>query len=67
MKNFNINKLRQGLNYRIPVLFMMLGCLLFTNLFFEGDRWKKIAFGIVLVLYGLFRIYKVHAKIRNIT
>jgi len=67
MEKLNINKGRLGLSLRVPILFIALGCLMFTNLFFTGDRWKKIVFGAILILYGLFRIYKARKKIRNMT
>jgi hypothetical protein len=65
MKKLNINAILTPLNFAVPILYIVLGCLLFTNLLFDFDRSKKIIFGIVLILYGAFRFYKAYTKTRD--
>jgi hypothetical protein len=56
---------------KIPVVFHVLislcyigvGCALFTDLFGSIDVRKRLAFGIVVVGYGVFRLYKACLKI----
>jgi hypothetical protein len=67
MEKFNISNVLKGLGFVIPLLYIAFGCLLFTNLFFDFDRSKKMIFGIILILYGGFRGYRAYAKTRNNT
>jgi hypothetical protein len=63
----NFKKILKGLNLLIPFFYITLGCILLTNLFAHIDRGKRIIFGVIIIMYGFFRIYRVYAKTRDMT
>jgi len=67
MKELNIKSVLRYLNFIIPFLYIAMGCTLFFNLFPNIDRGKRIIFGVVIILYGIFRVYKAYVKNRDMT
>jgi hypothetical protein len=66
MKKIDIGKVLYGLGIIIPFCYIALGCtLLFTGIFPNLDGWKKYTFGIIIILYGAFRLYRQYLKLRN--
>jgi hypothetical protein len=58
---------------KIPVIFHILisfcyigvGCALFTDLFGTIDIRKRAVFGAIVLIYGVYRLYKACAKMRS--
>ena len=67
MKKLYFRLLSKGLHFTAPFLYIAIGCAFFTHLFSGIDEWKRIVFGIIVIMYGFFRIYKAYAKIRDMT
>jgi hypothetical protein len=67
VKKIDINKIIKCLHFIIPFLYIMMGCVLFTDLFPDINRSSRIIFGIIIIIYGVFRVYKAYEKIRNNT
>lgn len=67
MKELGIKTVLRSLSLIIPFLYIAMGCALFFNLFSSFDKTKRIIFGAVLVLYGLFRMYKSYTNDRDLT
>ena len=63
----NFNKVLKGLTFLIPFCYIAMGCIFFTNLFVYIDRGKRIIFGVIIIIYGFFRIYKAYTKTRDMT
>ena len=63
----NFNKILKGLNFLVPLCYIAMGCIFLTNLFVYIDRGKRIIFGVIIITYGLFRIYKAYIKTRDMT
>lgn len=55
----------KGLHFIAPFFYIAVGCVFLTDLFYEISEWKRVLFGIIIILYGLFRIYNAYAKIRD--
>ena len=49
----------------IAVYFGMSGLFLFTNFFRQFERNTQIVIGIALLLYGIFRAYRIIKSINN--
>lgn len=63
MKKININKVMYGLGILFPFFYIALGCaLLLTDIFPNVDEKKTNIFGIIIILYGVFRVYKLYRK-----
>jgi hypothetical protein len=65
VKKLNFDIIIKYINFIIPFLYIVMGCVFFTNLFPAIDRSHRIIFGIILIIYGAFRIYKTYEKIRE--
>lgn len=61
-----MNKLLKGFNILIPFYYIAVGGILMTDLFAFFDRGKRILFGAVIIIYGVFRIYRVYSKTRDV-
>ena len=62
VKKIDTNKIIKCLNFIVPFFYITVGCVLFTDLFPGIDRSKRIVFGIIIIIYGFFRVYKAYAK-----
>ena len=67
VKKIDINRIIKYINFIIPLLYITMGCILFTNLFPNFDRSWRIIFGIIIIIYGFFRVYQAYEKIRKDT
>lgn len=65
MNMIGINKILRGLNFIIPVCYILMGCILLTDLFASIKRENRTIFGIIIIIYGIFRIYKAHEKMKD--
>ena len=65
MNMIGINKILRGLNFIIPVCYILMGCILLTDLFASIKRENRIIFGIIIIIYGIFRIHKAHEKMKD--
>jgi cytochrome c biogenesis protein CcdA len=66
MKNINIGNVLYGLGIIIPFCYIALGfALLLTDIFPNLDEKKMNIFGIIIILYGIFRVYKLYLKFRT--
>jgi hypothetical protein len=61
----NTRNILNTLNFIIPLCYVVVGCILMTDLIDTVDRGKRILFGVIVIAYGIFRIYKAYAKIRD--
>ena len=60
---FNIqNKIVKTFNLLIPFYYAAIGIILLTNFFDFFSRGTRIAFALVILLYGIFRIYRIFSK-----
>ena len=63
MKKITISRVMYGLGIIFPFCYIALGCaLLLTDIFPGADETKTNIFGIILILYGVFRVYKLYKK-----
>jgi len=66
MKNINIGKVLSGLGIIIPFCYIALGsALLLTDIFPNLDKKKMSIFSVIIILYGIFRVYKLYLKFRT--
>jgi len=65
MNKLSLNTILRPLQFIIPVFIIVLGCLILAHILFDFDKTKRIIFGIIFILYGLFRIYQAAGKHRN--
>ena len=63
----NYNRILKGLTFLIPFCYIAVGCILLTDLFASLDRGKRIVFGVIIIIYGIFRVYRVYSKTRDMT
>ena len=61
----DFNKILKGLNFVIPFCYIAMGCVLMTDLFASIDRGKRIIFSIIIIIYGIYRIFRARAKTRD--
>ena len=61
----NTRNILNTLNFIIPLCYVVVGCILMTDLIAAVGRGKRILFGVIVIAYGIFRIYKAYAKIRD--
>jgi len=66
MKNISIQRFMKGLGIITPFLYIALGCLLLTNILPGMDGPKMKIFSIIIILYGIFRVYRLYVKFRAI-
>ena len=59
------NNILKCLNLLIPFCYIAIGCVLLTDLFASFERGKRIIFGAIVIIYGLFRVYRVYTKTRD--
>ena len=62
-----LKKILKGLNLLIPFCYIVVGCILLTDLFTYIDRGIRIIFGAIVIIYGLFRVYRFYTKTRDMT
>jgi hypothetical protein len=66
MKKINIGKALYGLGIIIPFCYIALGCAMLLTDFFPNLNGKKMnIFSIIIILYGIFRVYKLYQKFRT--
>lgn len=53
------------MNFLIPICYVLVGILLLTDLFEAIGEEKRILFGVIVIGYGIFRLYKAWGKMRN--
>lgn len=58
-------KIPLAFHFLISLCYIGVGCILFTDLFGTIDVRKRMVFGVIVLGYGVFRLYKVFAKMRN--
>lgn len=63
----HFNKILKILNFIIPFCYIAMGCVLLTDLFDNISRGIRIVFGIIIIIYGIYRIYRACAKTRDIS
>lgn len=56
------NKIVKTFNLLIPFYYIGIGIILLTNFFDSFSRAARFAFGSVILLYGIFRIYRIFSK-----
>ena len=56
------NKIVKIFSLLIPFYYIAIGIILFTNFFHSFSREARFAFGSVILLYGIFRIYRIFSK-----
>ena len=56
------NKIIKTFNLLIPFYYVAIGIILLMNFFDYFSRGARIAFGSVILLYGIFRIYRIFSK-----
>ena len=56
------NKILKTFNLLIPFYYVTIGIILLTNFFDFFSRNARIGFGGVIMLYGIFRIYRIFSK-----
>jgi hypothetical protein len=59
---FDYKKIPLAFHFLISVCYMAVGVLLLTGLFHVIDRGISILFGVIVIGYGIFRLYKAFAK-----
>lgn len=52
-------------HFLISLCYIAVGCVLFTDLFETIDARKRMIFGVIVIGYGTFRLYKAYAKMRQ--
>jgi hypothetical protein len=65
IKTINFHKILKGFNLIIPFFYIAVGGIFFSDLISGIDRKKRIGFGVIILAYGLFRIYKAYSRIRE--
>lgn len=45
-------------HFLISFCYIAVGCVLFTNMFGRIDARTRMAFGVIVIGYGVFRMYK---------
>jgi len=58
-------KIPLAFHFLISLCYIAVGCILFTNVFETIDVRKWMAFGVIVIGYGLFRLFKVCVKMRH--
>jgi len=61
----HINKILKTLNFIIPFCYITMGFILLTDLFADINRGTRITFGIIIIIYGIYRIFSARAKTRD--
>ena len=61
----HFKKILKVLNLLIPFCYIAMGFILLTDMFAYIDRGKRITFGVIIIIYGIYRIYRAHAKTRD--
>lgn len=51
-------KIPIAFHFLISLCYIAVGCVLFTNLFGAIDARKRVVFGVIVIGYGVFRMYK---------
>jgi cytochrome c biogenesis protein CcdA len=54
----NYNKIPLVFHFLISFCYIGVGCALFTDLFGTIDVRKRAVFGVIVIGYGIFRMYK---------
>jgi hypothetical protein len=67
VEKIDINQIMKYINFIIPLLYITIGCVFLTNLFSNIDRSWRIIFGIIIIVYGIFRVYQAYEKMRRNT
>lgn len=58
----HLNKIPRVLKLLIPFCYIAMGCVMLTGLFENIDRGIRITFGIIIIIYGIYRIFRARAK-----
>jgi hypothetical protein len=56
-----LQRISSGLSFIIPLLYLGVGGVLLAGRFPRMEASKQVVFGVILVLYGLFRAARAYA------
>ena len=63
----HFKKIPKTLNLIIPFCYIAMGSILFTDLFADIERGKRIIFGVIIIIYGIYRIFRSRVKTGDVS